>query len=244
MSKCQTCWRKATIETVDGLYCDDHLPNIFCRGCGELVASIIWHEEHVAEFGVCGNCVDKVWSSTRKSSTLDTSSFFTKSIELMSDIGEFNMAKTVKSVKVPGLKTMSKDEQILRYASESRRFSQEAAGLSAVLYLLVDELAKQPQFDSIREQIEKHLTDNKPTLAARLIQKQLAERFSQSSVVIPGEAVTYGGTIPEQWLKSKPSSSVVIPGFESDFLEKKPSENQKTESSVVIPDPDFEPITY
>lgn len=71
--KCQKCKRKATIETIDGHYCNDDLPEGFCRGCGELVLGIYWHEEHIALMGVCGNCAESIRNNINSKSSI---SFF------------------------------------------------------------------------------------------------------------------------------------------------------------------------
>lgn len=57
LSKCKVCKKKATVETLDGNFCRDHLPDTFCAGCGQLIAGNEWHELSVQEFGVCGDCL-------------------------------------------------------------------------------------------------------------------------------------------------------------------------------------------
>lgn len=63
--QCKHCNRPATVETIDGdNYCDQHLPADFCPGCGELTAGIFWHEMHIAQHGVCADCLEYLDSET------------------------------------------------------------------------------------------------------------------------------------------------------------------------------------
>lgn len=161
------------------------------------------------------------------------------------------MTKAAKSYKLPfQMKTMSKDEQILRYADESRRFQSEAKGAKALLYLLVDALIDQPQFAAVREQVEQHLNKSETILAASAMQKHIEEHISRggSGVVIPGDfdPVTYGGEFDERFLEPRSvgegSSSVVI--LDGSFLEPKLIEEKSNDKKPSVVIPGYDAITY